>query len=172
MKAAHAGEAVRTRMNFKSPNAATPSPRKPRSLSIDIEPMFMLDAEPVMERTPRTMSAIAPRPMRTPKMPPLPCHADAVPTQTSPCPTSSPSSPRSVQNFCHGRKLSIRSRTLPPAKSFSAVDIFDMSKPDELEPSIHCSFQPPRTRAAGWFSTRIQEALDAGVKHPAWDGLR
>ena len=25
---------------------------------------------------------------------------------------------------------------LPPAKSFSAVDIFDMSKPDEPEPSI------------------------------------
>ena len=61
---------------------------------------------------------------------------------------------------------------LPPARSFSAVDIFDMSKPDEPEPSIHCSFQPPRTRAAGCFSTGIQEAPGAGVKHPARDGLR
>ena len=59
----------------------------------------------------------------------------------------------------------------PPASSFSAVDIFDMSKPDEPEPSIHCSFQPPRTRAAGCFSSGIQEATGARVKHPAWDGF-
>ena len=36
---------------------------------------------------------------------------------------------------------------LPPARTFSAVDIFDTSKPDEPEPSMHRSFQPPRARA-------------------------
>ena len=76
-----------------------------------------------------------------------------------------------AQNGCQGRKLSIRSRMLPPASSFSAVDIFDMSKPDEPEPSMHRSFQPPRARAAGCFSSAIQEVPGAGVKHPARDAV-
>ncbi len=67
---------------------------------------------------------------------------------------------------CQGKKLSIRSRMLPPARSFSAVDIFDMSKPDEPEPSMHRSFQPPRARAAGCFSRDIQEATRCPSQTP------
>ena len=72
--AAHPGDSVRAKMNFRSPKPATPSPRNPVSLSADMEPMFMFAMLPVIDMTPTTMSAIASSPATRPKKLPLPLH--------------------------------------------------------------------------------------------------
>ena len=60
---------------------------------------------------------------------------------------------------------------LPPASSLSPVDMLFTSKPDELEPSIHRSFQPPRACAVGAPSSDIQEAA-AGRSQTPCEGSR
>ena len=105
----------------------------------------------------------------TPANAPCPPHIETD-TQVSNSPRS-PRSPRmsEAQTDCHGRKLSIRSRMLPPARSFSAVDIFDMSKPDEPEPSMHSLLSAAARSRGRVHLSGIQEAPGAGVKHPARD---
>src|SRR5919108_1560727 len=141
MNAAYPGEFATAKMNFKIPNTNTPAPMNPSSLSAENEPMFMFDIAPDIERIPTTIRAIVSRPAITPKKAPLPPHMLAPPPQTLPPPTGL----RSTQiPRCQDRKLSIRRRIAPPASSLSAVDIREMSKPDEPEPSMHRSFQLPR----------------------------